>query len=181
MVYVFLANGFEEIEALAPIDILRRAGVEVVTVGVGSSEIVSSHKVKFGTDTTVDKIVLDDKLEMVVLPGGMPGTLNLENDDYVQAAIDYCVNNDKYVAAICAAPSILGHKGLLNGKEATCYPGFEEALEGVKLSEKYVACDGKFITARGAGVCIEFGLKLAEKLTNAEKADNIKKSIQCAW
>lgn len=181
MVYIFLANGFEEIEALAPIDILRRAGVEVVTVGVGSSEIVSSHKVKFGTDTTVDKIVLDDKLEMVILPGGMPGTVNLENDDYVQAAIDYCVNNDKYVAAICAAPSILGHKGLLNGREATCYPGFEKDLEGAKLSEKYVAQDGKFITARGAGVCIEFGLKLAEKLTSAEIADNIKKSIQCAW
>lgn len=181
MVYIFLANGFEEIEALAPIDILRRAGVEVVTVGVGSSEIVSSHKVKFGTDTTVDKIVLDDKLEMVILPGGMPGTLNLENDDYVQAAIDYCVNNNKYVAAICAAPSILGHKGLLNDREATCYPGFEEALEGAKLSEKYVAEDGKFITARGAGVCIEFGLTLAEKLTNPEKAENIKKSIQCAW
>lgn len=181
MVYVFLANGFEEIEALAPIDILRRAGVEVVTVGVGSSEIVSSHKVKFGTDTTVDKIVLDDKLEMVILPGGMPGTLNLENDDYVQAAIDYCVKNDKYVAAICAAPSILGHKGLLDGREATCYPGFEEALEGAKLSEKYVAEDGKFITARGAGVCVEFGLKLAEKLTSVENAENIKKSIQCAW
>lgn len=180
MVYIFLANGFEDIEALAPIDILRRAGVELVTVGVGGSEIVSAHKVRFGTDTTVDKIELNDKLDMLILPGGMPGTINLENDDYVQAAIDYCVKNDKYVGAICAAPSILGHKGLLNGKEATCYPGFEKELEGAKLSDKYVAEDGKFITARGAGVCIEFGLKLAEKLTSAKTAQEIKEGIQCA-
>lgn len=181
MVYIFLANGFEDIEALAPIDILRRAGVELTTVGVGSSEILSSHKVRFGTDTTVDKIKLDEKLDMVILPGGKLGTVNLENDDYVQAAVDYCVKNDRYVAAICAAPSILGHKGLLKGREATCYPGFEGELEGAVISDKYVVQDGKFITARGAGVCIEFGLKLTEVLTSAEKAQSIKEGIQCAW
>lgn len=179
MVYVFLANGFEELEALAPIDILRRAGVEVVTVGVDSTEITASHKVVFNADTTVDKITLDDKLEMIVLPGGMPGTLNLENNDYVQAAIDYCVKNDKYVSAICAAPSILGHKGLLKGKKAVCFPGFEKDLEGAEIAEIGVAEDGKFITAKGAGVCIEFALKLVEKLVSAEKADEIKRGIQC--
>ncbi|EGC01714.1 DJ-1 family glyoxalase III [Ruminococcus albus] len=179
MVYVFLANGFEELEALAPIDILRRAGVEVVTVGVDSTEITASHKVVFNADTTVDKITLDDKLEMIVLPGGMPGTLNLENNDYVQAAIDYCVKNDKYVSAICAAPSILGHKGLLKGRKAVCFPGFEKDLEGAEIAEIGVAEDGKFITAKGAGVCIEFALKLVEKLVSAEKADEIKRGIQC--
>ena len=179
MVYVFLANGFEELEALAPIDILRRAGVEVVTVGVDSTEITASHKVVFNADTTVDKITLDDKLEMIVLPGGMPGTLNLENNDYVQAAIDYCVKNDKYVSAICAAPSILGHKGLLKGRKAVCFPGFEKDLEGAEIVESGVAEDGKFITAKGAGVCIEFALKLVEKLVSAEKADEIKRGIQC--
>ncbi|MBO5559616.1 DJ-1 family glyoxalase III [Ruminococcus sp.] len=179
MVYVFLANGFEELEALAPIDILRRAGVEVVTVGVDSTEITASHKVVFNADTTVDKITLDDKLEMIVLPGGMPGTLNLENNDYVQAAIDYCVKNDKYVSAICAAPSILGHKGLLKGRNAVCFPGFEKDLEGAEIAEIGVAEDGKFITAKGAGVCIEFALKLVEKLVSAEKADEIKRGIQC--
>ncbi len=179
MVYVFLANGFEELEALAPIDILRRAGVEVVTVGVDSTEITASHKVVFNADTTVDKITLDDKLEMIVLPGGMPGTLNLENNDYVQAAIDYCVKNDKYVSAICAAPSILGHKGLLKGRKAVCFPGFEKDLEGAVIAEIGVAEDGKFITAKGAGVCIEFALKLVEKLVSAEKADEIKRGIQC--
>lgn len=179
MVYVFLANGFEELEALAPIDILRRAGVEVVTVGVDSTEITASHKVVFNADTTVDKITLDDNLEMIVLPGGMPGTLNLENNDYVQAAIDYCVKNDKYVSAICAAPSILGHKGLLKGRKAVCFPGFEKDLEGAEIAEIGVAEDGKFITAKGAGVCIEFALKLVEKLVSAEKADEIKRGIQC--
>lgn len=179
MVYVFLANGFEELEALAPIDILRRAGVEVVTVGVDSTEITASHKVVFNADTTVDKITLDDNLEMIVLPGGMPGTLNLENNDYVQAAIDYCVKNDKYVSAICAAPSILGHKGLLKGRKAVCFPGFEKDLEGAEIAENGVAEDGKFITAKGAGVCIEFALKLVEKLVSAEKADEIKRGIQC--
>lgn len=106
MVYVFLANGFEEMEALAPVDLLRRAGVEVFTVGVGSDMIVSSHNIPVKTDTTVDKIVLKDELEMIVLPGGMPGTLNLEASPDVLGAVDYCADNNRYIAAICAAPSI---------------------------------------------------------------------------
>ena len=179
MVYVFLANGFEELEALAPIDILRRAGLHVMTVGVGGENITAAHKVVFTADTTVDKIELNNDLDMIVLPGGMPGTLNLENDDYVQAAIDYCVKNDKYVAAICAAPSILGHKGLLKDKEAICFPGFETDLEGAKLSDSAVAVDGRFITAKGAGVCIEFALTLVRKLVSEEKAEEIRKGIQC--
>ena len=179
MVYVFLANGFEELEALAPIDILRRAGDKVEVVGVDSENIGSAHKVKFTADTTVDKILLDDNVDMIVLPGGMPGTLNLENDDYVQAAIDFCVKNDKYVAAICAAPSILGHKGLLKGREATCFPGFEKDLEGANFSGASVAADDNFITAKGAGVAIPFALKLVEKLVSKEKADELYSGLQC--
>ncbi|ADU22449.1 MULTISPECIES: DJ-1 family glyoxalase III [Ruminococcus] len=179
MVYVFLAHGFEEIEALAPIDILRRAGVELVTVGVEDEYITAAHKVTFAADITVDKVVLDENVDMIVLPGGMPGTINLENNDYVQAAIDYCVKNDKYIASICAAPSILGHKGLLKGKKAICFPGFEKDLEGAVISEKSVEVDGKFITAKGAGVAVDFALTLVSELVSAAKAENIRKGIQC--
>lgn len=179
MVYVFLADGFEELEALAPIDILRRAGVELITVGVSGETVVGAHKVRFTPDITVDKVVLDDKVDMIVLPGGMPGTINLENDDYVQAAIDFCAKNDKYIAAICAAPSILGHKGLLKGKEAICFPGFEKDLEGAVISKEPVAADGKFITAKGAGVAVDFALTLTAKLVSEAKAEEIRKGIQC--
>ena len=179
MVYVFLADGFEELEALAPIDILRRAGVEVVTVGVSGETVVGAHKVRFTPDITVDKVVLDDKTDMIVLPGGMPGTINLENDDYVQAAIDFCAKNEKYIAAICAAPSIFGHKGLLKGKKAICFPGFENDLEGAVISDDHVAVDDKFITAKGAGVAVDFALALTEKLVSKAKAEEIRKGIQC--
>lgn len=179
MVYVFLANGFEEMEALAPVDLLRRAGVEVFTVGVGSDMIVSSHNIPVKTDTTVDKIVLKDELEMIVLPGGMPGTLNLEANGIVQSSIDYCVENKKYVCAICAAPSILGHKGLLKGRNAICFPGFEEDLCGAIISEKYVVSDGNFITARGAGVAVDFGLEIVKALGGSELSNKIRETIQC--
>lgn len=179
MVYVFLANGFEEMEALASVDLLRRAGVEVFTVGVGSDMIVSSHNIPVKTDTTVDKIVLNDELEMIVLPGGMPGTLNLEANGVVQSSIDYCVENKKYICAICAAPSILGHKGLLKGRNAICFPGFEEDLCGAIISEKYVVSDGNFITARGAGVAVDFGLEIVKALGGSELSNKIRETIQC--
>lgn len=179
MVYVFLADGFEEMEALAPVDILRRAGVEVRTVGVGSEVITGAHKIPVKTDMTVDGIVLDDKLEMIVLPGGMPGTTNLEANPDVLAAVDYCADNNRYIAAICAAPSILGHKNLLEGRYATCFPGFEKELSGALLSARYVSVDGRYITARGAGCCIKFGLKLVELLCSKDKADSLEASLQC--
>ena len=179
MVYVFLANGFEELEATAPIDILRRAGAEVITVGVDGEVITAAHNMRYLTDITINELVLDEAVEMIVLPGGMPGTVNLENNDYVQAAIDYCVKNDKFVGAICAAPSILGHKGLLKGREAICFPGFEKELEGAAISDKPVAVDGKFITAKGAGVAVKFALTLVEQLFSEEKSEDIRKGIQC--
>ncbi len=179
MVYCFLAGGFEEMEAIAPIDILRRAGVSVTTVGIGEEVIKSSHGIAVCTDITEVDFYPDENLEMIILPGGMPGTLNLEHNKTVQAAIDYCVANDKYIAAICAAPSILGHKNLLSGKEAICFPGYEEHLLNATISEKKVCADGKIITAKGAGVSIEFGLKLAEILKGPEKAEKIAQSLQC--
>ena len=178
MVYVFLANGFEEMEALAPVDLLRRAGVEVFTVGVGSDMIVSSHNISVKTGTTVDKIVLNDELEMIVLPGGMPGTLNLEASPDVLGAVDYCADNNRYIAAICAAPSIIGHKGLLDGRYATCFPGYEKDLKGAIHSARLVAVDGKFITAKGAGCSMKFALKLVELLVSKEKAEALESGMQ---
>ncbi len=178
MVYVFLADGFEIIEALAPVDMLTRAGVEVKTVGVTGKLVSSSNKIRVTSDITIDEFDFYD-VEAIVLPGGMPGTINLEANDKVQQAIDNAVNIDVPVCAICAAPSILGNKGLLNGKEATCFPGFEDKLAGADLSEKYVVTDGNFITARGAGVCIDFGLEIVKKLKGAEVAETVRKQIQC--
>ena len=179
MVYVFLANGFEELEALAPIDLLRRAGVETLTVGVGSTEITAAHGVKFVTDIKAEDIKLNNELEMIVLPGGMPGADNLENCPEVQAAIDFCSENNKYIAAICAAPKILGHKGLLEGRYCTCFPGFESDLKNAKPTGKPVVVDGSFVTGRGAGVAITFGLKLVEVLTTKEKSAALASTLQC--
>lgn len=178
MVYVFLADGFEIIEALAPVDMMRRAGIEVKTVGVTGEVVESSCGVNVNADIPISDFTFYD-VEAVILPGGMPGTLNLENSEAVQMAIDNAVNTNTPVCAICAAPSILGHKGLLNGLKATCFPGFEEALEGAELSVNYVVTDCNYITARGAGVCIDFGLEIVKKLRGADKANEIRKSIQC--
>ena len=180
MIYVFLADGFEETEAIAPIDMLRRAGLDVVTVGIKTDGIRSSHGVPVLCDMTDMQVELDERLEMIVLPGGMPGTLNIEACPVVQNSIDYCVNNSIPIGAICAAPSILGKKGLLDGKEAICFPGFEKFLTGAKLSDKKVVTDGIFTTAAGAGVAIEFGLELVRVLCGEEKSDSVRKAIQCA-
>lgn len=179
MIYVFLAQGFEEVEALAPIDLLRRCGKEVITVGVNDNIIVGSHNIPIVTDTITQEIKLDDTLEMIILPGGMPGTINLENDHAVQEAIDFCVKNDKFIGAICAAPSILGHKGILKNKKAVCFEGFENQLEGADISKDSVMADGNIITARGAGVAIQFGLKLVEVLISKERSDTLKAAILC--
>lgn len=177
MVYVFLADGFEIIEALAPVDVLRRAKVDTKTVGVTGKTVKSSCGVTVTADITIDEFDFYD-VEAVVLPGGMPGTINLENNEKVQSAIDNAASVNVPVCAICAAPSILGHKGLLEGKEAICFPGFEDALSGAKISENYVVSDGNFITAKGAGVCIDFGLEIVKKLRSEELADEIKRTIQ---
>lgn len=179
MIYVFLANGFEEIEALTPVDLLRRAGKKVVTVGVGDSIIVGSHGIPVVADIIAQEAALTDELEMIVLPGGMPGTLNLEKSEYVQSAIDYCMENNITIGAICAAPSILGHKGLLRGKTAVCYEGFETQLDGAEIGAGSVAADGNIITARGAGVAVQFALALVERAVSKEESDRQFKAILC--
>lgn len=178
MVYLFLADGFEIIEALAPVDMLRRAKLDVKTVGVTGTTVKSSCGVEVNADISVNEFEYNN-VDAIILPGGMPGTLNLENNSIVQFAIDSAVADNAFVCAICAAPSILGHKGLLNGREAIAFPGFEKDLEGAVISDEYVVADGNFITARGAGVATEFGLKIVEMLTDKETAENIKETIQC--
>ena len=177
MIYVFLANGFEEVEALAPVDILRRAELEVKTVGVGGKTVTGSHGITVTADIE-EKDVTTDDMEMMILPGGMPGTLNLERSPIVTVCAEYCVRNDVYLAAICAAPSILGHMGLLKDREAICFPGFEGELRGAKISNKPVCVDGKIITAKGMGVATEFGLTLAALMAGQHEADHIRASIQ---
>ena len=178
MVYCFLADGFEEVEAIAPVDMLRRAGVEIKTVGVTGDVVSSSHGIKVIADISLSEVVLDESLEAVILPGGLPGATNLEESAEVQKAIDFASENNMYLCAICAAPQILGHKGLLKGREAIAYPGFETELEGAVISEKHVAVDGKFITAKGAGVATEFGLAIVSALKGEDTADKIGKAIQ---
>ena len=177
MIYVFLANGFEESEALVPVDLLRRAGKEVRLVGVTGSTVTGSHGITVQTDLTAGEIILGNDLEMIVLPGGMPGTLNLEKSEAVQTAVDYCAERGIYIGAICAAPSILGHKGLLAGKEAIAYPGFEEQLKDAVISTHSVVQSGNIITAQGAGAAIEFGLRLAAQFVGAEKTKALADAI----
>ena len=173
MILVFLAEGFEEVEALATVDVLRRAGLEVKTVGVTGATVSGSHSIPVVCDTTIDAVVPDESIEAGVLPGGMPGTLNLEKDEKVNSFIDYAYANGKYVCAICAPPSILGKKGLLEGKEAICFPGFEEYLYGASVSDKSVCVDGKIITAKACGVALKFGKVIAEQFIGKEKADKL--------
>lgn len=180
MIYCFLAEGFEETEAIAPIDVLRRAGFEVVTVGIGGEMITGSHGIPVSADITDAEAELTSELQMIVLPGGMPGTLNLEQNTVVLKAIDYCVENNIYIAAICAAPSILGKRGLLKGRNAVCFPGFEDKMDGAVLQKEPVVRDGNFITAKGAGAAVAFGLKLVEVLDCAETAEELAKKMQCS-
>jgi 4-methyl-5(b-hydroxyethyl)-thiazole monophosphate biosynthesis len=178
MVYMFLAEGFEEVEALAPLDLLRRAGIGVTTVGVGGGLVTGSHGIAVKADIA-DIDVKFDNIDMVILPGGMPGTKNLDASETVHKALDLAEKQDAYIAAICAAPMILGKRGDLKGKDAVCYPGFEEYLEGARLypRETKVAIDGKYITARGMGAAVEFGLCLVAALCGKAKADELRHSV----
>ncbi len=179
MVYVFLANGFEEIEALATVDLLRRAEICVTTVGIGNKVIAGAHDIKVVADITDGEFVYDEHVEMIVLPGGMPGTLELEKSICVNSTIDMSDKDGKFIAAICAAPSILGHKGLLRGKKACCYPGFEQQLIQANVTLDRVCVDENYITSRGAGTVYDFAHKLIELLKDKETADGVITSILC--
>ena len=177
MVYVFLADGFEEVEAITPIDYLRRAGLQLRTVGVSGKTVVGAHGIEITTDIKAKSIVLDSELQMIVLPGGMPGTINLANNKFVNDAIDYCVNNDIPIGAICAAPSILGDKGLLDGKTATCYSGFEKSLKGAIIGDTPVCKDGNYITAKSAAYAQDLAFELVQTLCGEEALSDLKSAL----
>ena len=177
MIYMFLADGFEEIEALCPLDLLRRAGLEVCTVGIGGPVIQGSHGIKVLADIT-DEAFDPKDITMVILPGGMPGSLNLDASPTVDKALAEATAQNAYLCAICAAPLVLGRRGLLTGKRVTCYPGFENELVGASEVTHGVAVDGKIITAEGMGVALDFGLALVAALTGETEAARIRESIR---
>lgn len=177
MVYMFLADGFEEVEALTPLDLLRRAGADVKTVAIGGGEYVTgSHGIVVKADIKEADFSYDAP-EMVILPGGMPGTLNLGASKTVTGAVMRAYEEGKYVAAICAAPSVLGKLGILRGREAICFPGFEEYLDGARISEARVVCDGNIITAAGMGVALDFGLEAVGALFGEKKAEELRAAV----
>lgn len=177
MIYIFLADGFEEVEAIAPIDVLRRCQLEVRTVGVTGKIATGSHGIPVTCDMEIAESDFSDA-QCVILPGGMPGTLNLRESPAVISAVQNTFNQGRIVAAICAAPSVLGEIGLLKGKEAICFPGFEDKLLGARLSAAPVCQDGTVITAKGAGVALEFGAKIAACFAGAEKSAQVLASMQ---
>ena len=179
MIYIYLAEGFEETEMIFPLDLIRRAGLEVRTVSVtGSREVCGSHGIKIVADMLAsDPEYAPERAELVMLPGGMPGSVNLERSEVVQRALRLANERGAYIAAICAAPMVLGKAGLLKGKRAVCYPGFEEYLEGRIPCDERCVCDGNVITAVGCGAACELGLKIVEKLCGSEKAESIKNGI----
>ncbi len=180
MLYMFFANGFEEVEAIATLDVIRRAGIEIESVGIGSDKITGSHSITVLCDKTETDISISSDLSGIILPGGMPGTTNLMDNKTVNSFIDYCSENNLLLCAICAAPMILGRKGLLNGVEAICFPGFEEELTGAKISEKFVCRDRNIITSKGMGSAVNFGLEIVSAIKGREAADNLKATLQCS-
>ncbi len=184
MIYLFLANGFEEIEALTPVDMLRRAGLEVVTVGVGGKVITGAHGIAVAADITTDEaleLAKKKPAELVVLPGGMPGAANLRADEAVKAIVTEAHANGKLVAAICAAPSVLVAWGLAKGKTVSVYPGFEDYTSGTSYSDAPVTVDGKLITAKGMGASLDFALELVAALHSREKADELRGGVFGYW
>ena len=171
-----LADGFEEVEALTPLDLRRRAGLEVATVGIGGDFATGSHGIKVACDLNA-KVADPTVPDMLILPGGMPGTTNLDASPFVDEAIREVTKKGGRLAAICAAPLILGRRGLLEGKRAVCYPGFEEELKGATvLKDAGVVTDGLITTAKGMGVAFEFGTELVRLLCGEEQADAVSKA-----
>lgn len=175
MIYMFLAPGFEEIEALLPLDLMRRAGLDVTTVGVGGIDITGSHGITVKADIT-DSDLADNAPECVILPGGMPGTTNLDASPVVHKALDDALENNALICAICAAPMILGKRGMLKGKKATCFPGFEKYLEGATVCGRAVR-DGQVITGIGMGAALEFGIEIVAALKGREEADKLAAAV----
>lgn len=176
-IYLFLATGFEEIEAIATIDVLRRASLDVKSVSIsGDLKVTGAHAISVEADCLFAEVDLIEA-GMLILPGGMPGTKNLNAHEGLKAALVQFAKADRPIAAICAAPMILGQLGLLEGKEATCYPGNEVHLKGAILSEYMIVQDGNIITASGPGVAIEFALQIVEHFLGEEKMEEVSKAL----
>ena len=174
---IFLADGFEEIEGLTVVDILRRAGVEIHMVSItGETKVTGSHGIEIKCDTCIGQENFSET-ELFVLPGGMPGTKNLGACKALTELLTASFEAGKKLAAICAAPSVLGDLGILKGKKACCYPGFEEHLTGAQVVFDQVAQDGNVTTSRGMGTAIQFALALVSQLVSEEKAQELAQSI----
>ena len=177
-VYIFLAPGFEEIEGLTVVDLMRRAGIDITTVSILSTrEVIGAHHIPVTADILFSGRDFSDA-DMLLLPGGGPGTCNLEAFQPLKDLLIKFHQDGHYIGAICAAPMILGHLGFLKGKRATCYPGFEKDLVGASPVTDPVVVDGKIITSRGLGTAIDFSAALIELLTDPETAVRIKEEIQ---
>lgn len=177
MVYMLLGTGFEETEAIAPLDLLRRAGVEIMTVGVNGKTIYGSHKIGINADIEIGEMDLTN-LDMIILPGGLGGVASARASKPALDALQFAWENGKFVAAICAGPTVLADLGITDGKNATCYPGCENQMGSAKMiSDAAVVRDGKLITGTSAGCAIPFGLELIAALKGKEEAERIAKQI----
>lgn len=179
-VIVPLAEGFEEIEAVTIIDVLRRAGAQVTTAYLKSNHVTGSHSIAVTADAGIDDVMVGD-YNCIALPGGMPGSENLKSDSRVIALVRAMAKAGKFTAALCAAPMVLGAAGVLEGKRATCYPGFEDSMTGARPVADPVVRDGTVITARGPGCAIPFALELVSALGEKEISENLKESMQVYW
>lgn len=177
MVYVMLGTGFEEVEALTPVDLLRRANVEVLTVGINGKVVSGSHGIGVEADITVDQMDLTD-LEMIVLPGGLGGVASIRASQPTLDAVRFAYENGRFVAAICAGPTVLADLHITDGKDATCYPGCEDGMGSANMIPG-AACvrDGKVITGTSAGCAVPFALALVEALRGGEEAERIRTQI----
>ena len=176
MVYMLLGTGFEETEAIAPLDLLRRAGVQIQTVGINGKIIYGSHSIGVEADITIDEMDLT-QMEMIILPGGLGGVASIRASQAAMDAARFAYENDKYTAAICAGPTVLADLGIPNGKNATCYPGCEEQMGSANMVCAAAVTDGKLITGTSAGCAIPFGLALIAALKGQNAADAVEKQI----
>lgn len=176
MVYMLLGTGFEEMEAVAPLDLLRRADIPVLTVGITGKTVYGSHNIGIEADITLEQMDLT-QLDMIILPGGLGGVASIRASEEAMAAIRFAYENDKFIAAICAAPTILAQLGITNGKNATCYPSCAPQMENANMVCKAAVRDGKIITGTSAGCAVSFGLELIGALKGEETANAIQKQI----
>lgn len=177
-VYTMLADGFEEVEALAVVDVLKRTDIDVKMVSIMEQIWVKgAHGIPVSADILFHKADFD-KCDMIFLPGGMPGTLNLKKHKGLTEQIRNFESSGRKLAAICAAPSILGEMGLLEGKQAICFPGFEDSLKGAEITNERVVVDGNIFTSKGMGTAIDLGLEIVKYLISEEKSEELAKTIQ---